>query len=869
MNQRGLYDPWFEHDACGVGFVVNVNGQRSHQIVTEGITILKNLTHRGAVGGDLKTGDGAGMLIQTPHLFFVKECDRLRIALPPEGAYGAGMLFLPRDPAERKQAAALVESVVMKEGGIVLGWRDVPVHPEVLGETARATMPHIAQVFVAFGQISGHGLEKQLYMTRKLIENAARQKLPAGGRFYIPSFSSATVVYKGLFVAPQFDHFYPDLTDNDCQSALALSHQRYSTNTLPSWPLAQPFRYVAHNGEINTLRGNINKMIAREKNISSPLFGDRIAGLLPVIDQSTSDSGIFDNVFELLKQGGRSIEHAMMMMIPEAFGAKYHISEDKRAFFEYHASIMEPWDGPAAIAFSDGVRIGAALDRNGLRPARYVITKSGKVVMASEVGVLDIPPEEVLQKGRLAPGKMFLVDTAQNRIVYDNEIKAAVSRRRPYRRWLEQTRIELKGLFQAPGPVRINREALLARQWVYGYSREEIRMVVQAMAENAQEPVLSMGNDAALAVLSDRPQLLYNYFRQLFAQVTNPPIDPYREHLVMSLMSFIGRERNLLDETPEHCAQLKLPHPVLSNDDLDKLRDLDYKGYRSVVLPMTFFSSIGEPELEAALQELCLAAERTIDQGYSLVILSDRDVSESKAPIPALLATAAVHRHLVRAQKRQLAGLVIETGEARDVMHFATLLGYGASAVNPYLAFETIADLKEQGKLPSSVRLEDAIENYITAVKKGILKIMSKMGVSTLRSYRGAQLFEAVGLAPGFVEDYFTGTPSRIGGIGAAEIARETLDRHGRAFAKNEAELEVLDSGGHIHSRNGSEKHLLAPEAVSCLQKAVRENDMDFTKSILPPSTTQAETSARCADFSASGSGPPCPLTRWSRSRQS
>jgi glutamate synthase domain-containing protein 2/glutamate synthase domain-containing protein 1/glutamate synthase domain-containing protein 3 len=831
MSQsKGLYDPEYEHDACGVGFVVNVNGQRSHQIVAEGITILKNLTHRGAVGGDSKTGDGTGMLVQMPHRFFAKECGRLRIAVPAEGSYGVGMLFLPQEAIARKTAIAMIESIVVKEGGCILGWRDVPVVPEVLGEIARATMPFFAQLFVTFGMLMGEELERRLYLARKAIENALQQQGFSNRDFYIPSFSCATIVYKGLFVAPQFDHFYPDLIDQDFQSGLALSHQRYSTNTLPSWPLAQPFRYIAHNGEINTLRGNINKMKAREKTISSPYFNDEIGKLLPVIDLSSSDSGIFDNVFELLKQGGRSIEHSMMMMIPEAFGAKYHISEDKRAFYEYHASIMEPWDGPAAIAFTDGVKIGATLDRNGLRPARYVITKSGKVVMASEVGVLDIPPEEVLQKGRLAPGKMFMVDTARNRITYDNEIKAAVSRRRPYRRWLEQNRIELKGLFQAPGPVRINHDVLLARQWMFGYSREEIKMVVQPMAENAQEPVLSMGNDAALAVLSERPQLLYNYFRQLFAQVTNPPIDPYREHLVMSLMSFVGRERNLLDETPEHCAQLKLPHPILSNDDLDKLRSLDHKGYRSAVLPMTFYASIGEQELEAALHELCLAAERKIDQGYSLIILSDRDVSNSKAPIPALLATSAVHRHLVKMQKRQLTGLVIETGEARDVMHFATLVGYGASAVNPYLAFEIIADLKEHGRLPSSLRLEDAMENYITAVKKGLLKIMSKMGVSTIRSYRGAQIFEAIGLSGEFIESYFPGTPSRIGGIGAAEIARETLARHAAAAAKNEAEAEVLDSGGQIHFRSFSEKHLLSPEAITLLQQAVRENDYGLYK---------------------------------------
>jgi glutamate synthase (NADPH/NADH) large chain len=830
MKKQGLYDPWYEHDACGVGFVVNVNGQQSHQIVIDGLTILKNLVHRGAVGGDSKTGDGAGMLVQIPHQFFNKESERLRIPLPGTGDYGVAMFFLPPDPQKRKFAESIVESSILAEGGKMLGWRDVPVHPECLGDMARASAPGVAQAFVAFPGLRDDLLERRLYITRKVIEAAAQSRGLTIDDFYIASFSCATIVYKGLFAAPQFEHFFPDLLDKEFQSALALVHQRYSTNTMPSWPLAQPFRYMAHNGEINTLRGNINKMRAREKTISSPLFEDDIARLLPVVDAAQSDSGIFDNVFELLSQGGRAIEHVMMMMVPEAFGSKYHISEDKRAFYEYHTSIMEPWDGPAALAFTDGTKVGVALDRNGLRPARFVVTKSGKVVMASEVGVLDIPPEEILQKGRLAPGKMFIVDLAQNRIINDNEIKAAVSRRKPYRRWLDENRIELKGLFQAPGPVRINREMLVNREWMFGYSMEEIKMVVQAMAENAQEPVLSMGNDASLAILSERPQLLYGYFKQLFAQVTNPPIDPYRENLVMSLMSFVGRERNLLDETPEHCNQLKLTHPILSNDDLDKLRDLDYKGYKSIVIPITFFASIGENELEAALKELCATAERKVEQGYSLIILSDREVSESKAPIPALLATAAVHHHLVNVQKRQLTGLVIETAEARDVMHFATLLGFGASAINPYLAFEIIADLKERGRLPSKLRLENAIDNYITAIKKGILKIMSKMGVSTLRSYRGAQLFEAVGLAPELIEAYFPGTASRIGGIGVKEIARDTLARHTGAFDRNSAEIDTLDSGGQIHYRAFSEKHLLSPEAITNLQRAVTENDYLFYK---------------------------------------
>jgi len=831
MKQEGLYDPWYEHDACGVGFVANVNGQRSHQIVHDGMTVLRNLAHRGAIGGDSKTGDGAGMLLQLPHIFFARECEHLHISLPQEGLYGVGMVFLPHDAVRRKAAVSIIESVIATEGGRVLGWREVPMRPDGLGDMARSTMPYMAQLFASFGFLRGAELERRLYIARKSIESSAKTENFTTTDLYFASFSASTIVYKGMFVAAQFEHFFPDLADPDFQSALALIHQRYSTNTFPSWPLAHPYRYIAHNGEINTLRGNINKMSAREKSLSSPLFGEAIAKLNPIIDTSLSDSGIFDNVFELLIQGGRTPEHAIMMMVPEAFGDKYHISEDKRAFYEYHASIMEPWDGPAAIVFTDGVKIGATLDRNGLRPARYVITKSGKVVMASEVGVLDISPEEVLQKGRLAPGKLFLIDTARNRIIFDNEIKAGVSRRKPYRRWLEKNKIDLRGLFQAPSSVlRINREALLSRLWMFGYSREELKMVVQFMAENGQEPVFSMGNDAALAVLSERSQLLYNYFKQLFAQVTNPPIDPYRETLVMSLMSFVGRERNLLDETAEHCAQLKLPHPVLLNEDVDMLRNLDYNGYRCAVLPITFFASIGENELEASLRELCLAAERKIDQGYSLIILSDREVSESKAPIPSLLAVAAVHRHLVKVQKRASAGLIIETGEARDVMHFAMLIGYGASAVNPYLAFEIIADMKEHGRLPRSLRLENAIENYVTAVKKGLLKIMSKMGVSTIRSYRGAQLFEAIGLNQAFVNDYFPGTSSRIGGIGAREIARETLERHASAYAKNDAEIEALDSGGQISYTHHSEKHFLSPDVVIALQRAVHENNYALYK---------------------------------------
>ena len=825
MQREGLYDPFFEHSSCGVGFVVNVDGRRTHQIVLNGITILKNLVHRGAVGGDSRTGDGAGMLVQVPHRFFAREAERLGFSLPGEGLYGVAMLFVPRDEEKRSRARELVEDAVAAGEGTFLGWRDVPTNPEMLGELALASMPDFVQAFVSFEHLSGESLERKLYVTRKVIESMAAADGLTMEELYVNSFSSRTIVYKGMFVAPQFESFYPDLRDPDFESALAVIHQRYSTNTFPSWPLAQPFRFIAHNGEINTLRGNINKMNARELTMSSPLFGDDIRKLTPVIQPGQSDSGIFDNVLELLVTGGRSLEHALMMMVPEAFGQRYHMSEDKRAFYEYHAAIMEPWDGPAAISFSDGITVGSILDRNGLRPARWVVTRSGLVVLASEVGVLDIPPEDVLQKGRLAPGKMFLVDTAQKRIIYDNEVKASVSRRKPYRRWVEANRIELKGLFQVSGPVSTDRAAVQEKQWVFGYTMEDIDMVITPMVENSQEPISSMGNDQSLAVLSDRPELLYNYFKQLFAKVTNPPIDPYRENLVMSLMSYVGREKNLLEETPEHVRQVKLPHPILSNDDIAKLRTLDVGGYRSCVIPMTFPAAEGNSGLEKALDALCAEAEARVDAGYTMLIITDREVNEKRAPIPALLATSALHHHLTRVKKRHLTALVIETAEAREVMHFATLMGFGASAINPYLAIETIADLKARGRIPAALSLETAIEHYITSLKKGLLKVMSKMGVSTIRSYKSAQIFEAVGLAEDFVQKYFRGTPSRIGGVGIEAIAREVLARHSAAYSRTSEQREALDSGGAIHFRSFSEGHRLSAQAIALIQRAVREND--------------------------------------------
>jgi glutamate synthase domain-containing protein 2/glutamate synthase domain-containing protein 1/glutamate synthase domain-containing protein 3 len=822
MIRKDLYDPFFEHDCCGVGFVAHVNGTRTHDIVANGITILKNLVHRGAIGGDQKTGDGAGMLTQVPHEFLAAECAEAGFGLPAAGGYGVAMLFLPRAQTKRREAKDIFESVVRGEGGVVLGWRDVPVRPDCLGDMAAASMPFVSQAFVTFEGASGPGLERKLYVARKCIERQAASAGMSMDDFYVASFSGATLNYKGMFVAPQFDAFYPDLLDPTFTSAIALVHQRYSTNTFPSWCLAQPFRYCAHNGEINTLRGNINKMNAREATLSSGLFGQDIKKLFPIIAAGGSDSAMFDNVYELLVMGGRSLEHSMMMMIPEAFGPRYHISEDKRAFYEYHASILEPWDGPASFSFTDGTIVGAALDRNGLRPARYVVTRSGLVVLASEIGVLDIPANDVLEKGRLAPGKMILVDTAHNRVVFDNEIKASVSRRKPYRRWLEKNKIELKGLFGVPGPVRIERDTLLTNQKVFGYTLEDLDVIIAPMAENAQEPVGSMGNDEALAVLSERPQVLFNYFKQLFAQVTNPPIDPYRENLVMSLMSFVGRESNLLDESEQHCRQLKLSHPILSNDDLNKLRNMNAGGFRSCVQPILFEPTV--QSLAAALDAVAADVEKKVDDGCSLTILRDRGVDETHVPIPSLLAVSAVHQHLVRVGKRQLTGIVIETGEAREVMHFACLMGFGASAINPYLAFEVIADLVERKSLQSDLTLESAIENYITAVKKGLLKIMSKMGVSTIRSYKGAQIFEAVGLGEELIDRYFPGTPSRIGGIGLSEIAAESNARHGAAFGGN-AGPQGLESGGKYHYREFSEKHLLSPTAVALLQKATREND--------------------------------------------
>ena len=827
-KDQGLYEARREHDACGVGAVVNISGQRDHTIIERARQVLTNLLHRGAAGSDESTGDGAGILFQIPHDFFAAEADRLGFQLPPAEHYGVGMVFGLQDPQLRQQCDQTLGEAVAHYGLTVLGWRDVPCRNETLGALAKASEPTVAQVFIAGNGLSGQDLERRLFLARKRAERLARERFgEAVSDFYICSMSSRTIVYKGMFMAPQLFAYYPDLADERMVTALAIVHQRYSTNTFPSWRLAQPFRFVAHNGEINTLSGNANRMQAREQQMASPVLGEDLTDLLPVLTPTGSDSAAFDNALELLVQAGRSLPHSMMMMIPEAFGQAYHISTDKRAFYEYHASIMEPWDGPAAMVFTDGRLVGGTLDRNGLRPARYVITTDGLLVLASEVGVIEFPPEKIRTKGRLQPGKMFLVDTVEGRVIVDNEIKSKVSRQKPYRRWLAQNRIELRGLFAGTRTMPLDPQTIARRMRAFGYTREELNMILSPMAQNAQEPVGSMGTDTPLAVLSDQPKPLFNYFKQMFAQVTNPPIDPLREGLVMSLMSYMGRQRNLLAESPEHCKQLRLPHPILTNDDVAQLRASQRDDFRVVTLPALFDATDANPgeSLRRGVDELIGSAERAVRDGASLLILSDRDISPERAAIPSLLATAAVHHGLLERRLRAEAGIVVESGEPREVMHFCLLCGYGANAINPYLAFEAINEMHRRGELPQDIEPEVLADNFIAAVKKGILKTISKMGISTLRSYHGAQLFEAIGLGREVIDQYFKGTSSRIGGVGLDVLAAEAMARHKAGLAPRPAGALDLDFGGEYHYRAEGEQHLWNPLTISRLQHAVRRND--------------------------------------------
>jgi len=824
-HAQGLYDPAHEHDACGIGFVASIPGHKSHEIIRKGIEVLINLTHRGACGCDPETGDGAGVLIQIPHKFFVRECGKLGFELPEPGAYGVGMTFLPVEKHQRLQCEGILERIIREEGMTVLGWRDTPTFASAIGRVARASQPYIQQIFV--GRPPGmdeDAFERKLYVVRRRAENEIGQSgVEDAEMFYIPSLSCRTIVYKGLLLAPQITNFYRELSDPDVTSALCLVHQRFSTNTFPSWQRAHPYRYIAHNGEINTLRGNVNWMQARQSVLQSPLFGDDLKKLFPIIAPDGSDSANFDNAVELLLQAGRSLPHVMAMLIPEAWAGNPHMKPEKRAFYEYHASLMEPWDGPAAIAFTDGRVIGATLDRNGLRPGRYVVTHDDLAIMASEAGVLDVEPDQVKMKGRLQPGKMFLVDTVEGRIVSDKEIKRRLASRQPYADWLKDNQITIE---QLPEPSRMHHsdpETLLRRQRAFGYSDEDVKMILGPMSSKGEEPIGSMGTDTPLACLSDHPQSLFNYFKQLFAQVTNPPIDPIREEMVMSLFSYIGSEGNILEEVAENCHMLKLAHPLLSNRELEKLRRVSNRDLLATTLPTLFRASDGEAGLKRALDELCKRASLASKAGYTLLILSDRGVDKDYAPIPSLLALAAVHNLLVREETRTQVALITESGEPREVMHFALLSGYGASAINPYLALETVENLAWRGDLPDGVTPEIAVKHFIKSVKKGLLKTFAKMGISTLQSYQGAQVFEAIGLNRELIDRYFAGTTSRLEGIGLDVLAREGQLKHEHAFrplTESETELAV---GGLYHQRVNGEYHLLNPLTISKLQQAVRQ----------------------------------------------
>lgn len=835
--QQGLYDPRQERDACGVGFVAHIKGQKSHDMVRQGLQILENLTHRGAVGADPLAGDGAGILLQLPDAFMRKKCEAMGVNLPAAGAYGVGMVFLPRDKAARAACEQIMADKIAAEGQVLLGWRDVPVDSAGLGESVKAVEPVVRQVFIgrASNSIDTDALERKLFVIRKTVEHAVRS-LPAeqGKGFYMPSMSARTIVYKGMLLADQVGKYFLDLQDPSVVSALALVHQRFSTNTFPTWDLAHPFRMIAHNGEINTVRGNVNWMAARHAAMSSKLLGDDLEKLWPLITDGQSDSACFDNALELLVAGGYSLPHAMMLLIPEAWAGNTLMDEERRAFYEYHAALMEPWDGPAAVAFTDGRMIGATLDRNGLRPARYIITDDGMVMLASEMGVLPIPQNKIVKKWRLQPGKMFLIDMEAGRIVDDAELKTQLSTAKPYRKWIEQSRYFLGDLSAAKKSAKATSSsaALLDMQQSFGYTQEDLKFIMAPMAAAGEEATGSMGTDAALPVLSKKSKVLYNYFQQLFAQVTNPPIDPIREEIVMSLTSFIGPKPNLLgiDETNPPM-RLEVHQPVLSQEDMDKLHNLDKSTqgrYKAHVLDITYPVKQNAAGCDAAVKSLCDAAVKAVGKGFNVIILSDRDVSATRVAIPALLACAAVHHHLVREGLRTSTGLVVDTGSAREVHHFALLAGYGAEAVCPWLAFDTLANMGEM--LPAGLDSKDAKKRFIKGINKGLLKVMSKMGISTYQSYCGAQIFEAIGLNASFVEKYFTGTATQIEGIGLQEVATEAVRMHQAAFGADPVLANALDAGGEYAYRVRGEEHTWTPDSIAKLQNATRANNYSTYK---------------------------------------
>ncbi|MEC9361319.1 MAG: glutamate synthase large subunit [SAR324 cluster bacterium] len=824
-EKQGLYDPQFEHDSCGVGFVAQIKNRQSHQVVQQGLRLLCNLDHRGALGADPDTGDGSGILIQIPHHFFVEECQQAGFYLPEVGEYGIASIFLPQDPVARRHCGEVIESHIVENGMDLLGWRDVPINIDYVGKQARSTMPAMRHLFMGYRRLENFDQEKferKLYITRKAIRTALQDV----EGLIITSMSSRTIVYKGMLIPHQMEHFFLDLSDLRISSSIALVHTRFPTNTFPRWDLVQPFRNLAHNGEINSLRGNINWMLGRRPILASPLY-DNIKEIQPVIIPRGSDSACMDNVFEFLIQSGYSLPHAMMMMVPEAWEKNPDMNPEKQAFYEFHDHLMEPWDGPASLTFTDGVRIGATLDRNGLRPSRYVVTKDDFVIMGSEVGAVDIDPENIKFKGRLQPGKMFLVDTEEGRIIDDSELKKGICSAQPYARWLKENVLKLSSL---PKPAKVPEtdfDTLLMRQKIFGYTNEDLNLLLTPMVSDGFEASGSMGNDTPLAVLSEKPRLLYDYFKQIFAQVSNPPVDAIREELVMSLTSRLGPQRNILEPGPEHARMLKLDHPILNNEQLAQLKELDINDFYSSTLSILFDVEKGVGGLASALSQLCRKAENAVISGSSFIVLSDRGTGKEQVPIPALLAVAAVHHHLILKRKRYKTGIIVETGEAREIAHFCLLISYGAGAINPYLAFETFEQMINQKALPPELTLDKANENYLKAIRKGMYKVFSKMGISTIQSYRGAQIFEAIGLDEDLVHSHFSGTPSRINGIGIEEIAQESLIRHRDALGEASETKDILPGGGFYNWRRRGEFHQINPVMSNTLQDAVRKNSQE------------------------------------------
>lgn len=829
-SEQGLYSPELEKDSCGVGFVASIKGDKTHDIVKKGLKVLVNLTHRGAVGSDPKTGDGAGIMVQIPDEFMRIRCDNLGLSLPEQGKYAIGMVFLPREPALTLQCEGILERAVREEGQGVIGWRDVPVDNRGIGETARGTEPTIRQIFVENMCSTQDEFERRLYIIRKRAENEVRRLVKRSAEyFYICSLSSRTLVYKGLLLADQIKSYYIDLDDINFKSAIAVVHQRYSTNTFPTWDLAQPFRYLAHNGEINTIRGNRNWMHAREGVLKSEIFKEKLSKLFPIITPNGSDSASLDNILELLVQDGRALPHSLMMLIPEAWKNNPSMEEYKKAFYEYHGSLIEPWDGPAAVVFSDGIQVGATLDRNGLRPARVVITKGGLVVMASETGVLDFNPDEIEYKGKLRPGKMFLLDTELGRVIDDDDLKKKICLNKPYKEMIEKNKIELEKCEGIVAHTEINPEILKEEQIAFGYTLEDINVIIKSMARDAKEPIGSMGNDTPLAVLSNKNQILFSYFKQLFAQVTNPPIDPIREKLVMSLMNYLGSQENILNKEISSNPFVELNKPILTDLEMAKIKAFRNENFKTTTIPITFKYDNGVEGFKSALEKICERASNKIEEGYNVLVLSDKKVDAYEAAIPSLLAVSAVQHHLINKKTRTKVSIIVETGEARETTHFALLLGYGATAVNPYLAYQSIEYMVNENEI-EDISFEEALDNYVKANCNGLLKILSKMGICTLQSYHGAQIFEAIGLSEEFINKYFDGTPTRIGGIGIDIIAEEVLKRHKDAFntiRKPAAELEI---GGQYAWRKEGEKHLFNPETISKLQQAVRTGNYDTYK---------------------------------------